>query len=171
MLEVSNKYSILASELKDSDDAEFEEEINSIREKGDIQMIPDLVEFIKDEDIDTLRRHKIAELLGDITTTYAREILIESIDSLRGKPALAILISSLWQSRLDFTPWLSTFVEIMFDDELYSAIEAITLIENSVEKLDENQKNELRNSIRDRLIACKDEMRKFLILDMLNNII
>ena len=59
----------------------------------------------------------------------------------------------------------------MFDEELYSAIEAITLIENSVEKLDDNQKSELRNSIRDRLIMCKDETRKFLILDMLNNII
>ena len=171
MIEISNKYSNLAAELKDSDDTEFENEINSIREKGDVEMIPALVEFIKDEAIDMLRRHKIAELLGEITTISAREILIESIDSLRGKPALAIVISSLWQSRLDFTPWLNIFVEIMFDEELYSAIEAITLIENSVEKLDDNQKSELRNSIRDRLIMCKDETRKFLILDMLNNII
>lgn len=171
MIEISNKYSNLAAELKDSDDTEFENEINSIREKGDIEMIPSLVEFIKDEAIDTLRRHKIAELLGDITTISAREILIESIDSLQGKPALAIVISSLWQSRLDFTPWLNIFVEIMFDEELYSAIEAVTLIENSVEKLDDNQKSELRNLIRDRLIMCKDETRKFLILDMLNNII
>ncbi|MBR4999901.1 MAG: hypothetical protein IKY11_03095, partial [Rikenellaceae bacterium] len=84
MIEISNKYSNLAAELKDSDDTEFENEINSIREKGDVEMIPALVEFIKDEAIDTLRRHKIAELLGDITTISAREILIESIDSLRG---------------------------------------------------------------------------------------
>jgi hypothetical protein len=82
-----------------------------------------------------------------------------------------MVISSLWQSRLDFSQWLDIFVEIMFDEELYTAIEAITLIENSLEKLDENQKTELRNSIRDRIILCKDETRKFLILDMLNNLI
>jgi hypothetical protein len=166
-----NKYSVLSSELKDSDEFEFDEELKSIREKGDVEMIPVLVEFIEDETIDIQRRHKIAELLGDITTPSAREILIESVNKLRGKPALAMVVSSLWQSRLDFSQWLDIFVEIMFDEELYTAIEAITLIENSLEKLDENQKTELRNSIRDRIILCKDETRKFLILDMLNNLI
>ncbi len=166
-----NKYSVLSSELKDSDEFEFDEELKSIREKGDVEMIPVLVEFIEDEAIDIHRRHKIAELLGDITTPSAREILIESVNKLRGKPALAMVVSSLWQSRLDFSQWLDIFVEIMFDEELYTAIEAITLIENSLEKLDENQKTELRNSIRDRIILCKDETRKFLILDMLNNLI
>jgi hypothetical protein len=166
-----NKYSVLSSELKDSDEFEFDEELKSIREKGDVEMIPVLVEFIEDETIDIHRRHKIAELLGDITTPSAREILIESVNKLRGKPALAMVVSSLWQSRLDFSQWLDIFVEIMFDEELYTAIEAITLIENSLEKLDENQKTELRNSIRDRIILCKDETRKFLILDMLNNLI
>jgi hypothetical protein len=34
MIEISNKYSNLAAELKDSDDTEFENEINSIREKA-----------------------------------------------------------------------------------------------------------------------------------------
>ena len=166
-----NKYAVLSSELKDSDEFEFDEELKSIREKGDVEMIPALVEFIEDETIDTHRRHKIAELLGDITTPSAREILIEAVNKLRGKPALAMVISSLWQSRLDFSQWLDIFVEIMFEEELYTAIEAVTLIENSLEKLDENQKTDLRNSIRDRIILCEDETRKFLILDMLNNLI
>ena len=171
MNKISNKYTIQIAELKDSEDFEFEEELKIIRDKGDLELIPELIELIKDEQVSTDRKHKIVELLSDITNSNVREMLIDAIDSLKGTPYLSLLISAMWQSRLDFTPWLDQIVQLMFEADLYTTIEVITLIENSSENLNDSQKHHIRNILQDQIIECKDETRKFLILESLNSFI
>jgi hypothetical protein len=59
----------------------------------------------------------------------------------------------------------------MFEADLYTTIEVITLIENSSENLNDSQKHHIRNILQDQIIECKDETRKFLILESLNSFI
>jgi len=70
------------------------------------------------------------DILVNIKVKSANKIIVEKIKLRENKQILNMLVSICWQSGLDFTDDLLLFFNIVVNEELSVAIEAMSVIEN-----------------------------------------
>ncbi|OGS84133.1 MAG: hypothetical protein A3E30_12575 [Fluviicola sp. RIFCSPHIGHO2_12_FULL_43_24] len=118
----------LLTDLRSGDDLKVGAAIKSFHVHGDESVIAPLVEVWRGglSDENTAAMMELFEGLKDSSTV---EPLMEAFRDEVNAPIKRQLIGAFWNSKLDFSAYLSDFVLFAIDGDFLDAFEAITLIE------------------------------------------
>ena len=143
------------------------EAIGLLREEQPFEGAIGLLTTFYDKTDDSLIRKTIEVFMNDLKDQSAsKEIIIEIIKPL--KPAtISMLVSSCWQSGLDYSEYSSDLAEIFLKGDYVTALECLTVIEESVQILSRTKKDEIIKIIEKNPLPAVEE-KTALTLELLN---
>jgi hypothetical protein len=135
MIKSGKKLTDLATILSDKDSVTICETIASLRDEQPFEGAIGLLTTLYDETDDLLIRKAIEAFMNDLRD---QSVITEVIAELRKKwdsHTMGMLVSSCWQSSLDYSGYSPDFAKIFIESDYMTAIECLTVIEESVHKL------------------------------------
>ena len=136
----------ILSKINSGDTTLISEAIKTVQENGDFtiaeELLNDLV-LVHDDHTITI----ICNLLADIKDSKFREILISRLQKETDPYFKSIYLRIVWESALDYTPFIDIFVQCLYDEDFKVAFEASTVIENMEHNLNKEQHNLLCNAL------------------------
>jgi hypothetical protein len=107
-----------------------------------------LVAFYNERDNSSVK-NLIKDFLNDLKDQSSCEEVIAEIKKELKPETLRMLVSSCWQSGLNYSGYSSDFADLFLAGEYMTAIECFTVIENSVNNLTRPEKDSLIKQIRE----------------------
>jgi hypothetical protein len=107
--------------------------------KGAIGLLTDLFDITNDLIIKDLIRN----FLNDIKEPEARSEIVTEMKKSFKHETICMLVSSCWQSGLDYSEYSVEFVNLFLYADYLTALECFTVIEEAATKLPVSKKNEL----------------------------
>jgi hypothetical protein len=101
--------------------------LQSLEEIGELSVLKSLVDVLATTKVG---KEEIVEFLNSLKVSAAADEMIELIKA-NDYPALrGVLLSTLWNSKVDYSYFLADIVEIAVDGDFMEALECLTIIEN-----------------------------------------
>jgi len=141
--------------LKNSDNAKILEAIGELREEGTDQVLEILAQLFIDNP-DSEIRSAITQFFCDLKNQSSAETVIALINNKHLHKAKQMLVSSCWQTRLNYILYLETFIDLVMTEPFEIAFEAFTVVENIECRVSEGRKKELTDFISSKLDACRE---------------
>ncbi len=143
------KKSIL-SDLKSVDKKSINEVLTHLREHGktsDLTPLLDLMITITDKEV----LNSCIKFWADIKDNSAKPIILQAITDKKYASIQKEMVGICWQSSIDFTNNVTTFVDLLIHSDFETAFEAFTVIENLTGKIDSQtiqaEQKKLKNAI------------------------
>ena len=134
-------------------------ELSEILHKGDSVLISGAVELLRDEHpfkgaIGLLTecydnnnhvpiRKSIERFMNDLKDQTATEEIIKEVRKPWKDDTISMLISSCWQSGLNYSDYLMDFVEVFIKGDYVTAIECLTVIEEYAHEMNIDENKEI----------------------------
>lgn len=134
-LNLTEKQKTIIAGLSSMNDEQVISLIQDFRENGDLFIVSPLIEMLYSKRSNSLKE-VILEFISDIKNQSAVEIITKIIQKRKGDSNTIGLISSCWQSNLDFSNHLPLFIDILCNSDYQTSFEAFTVIENSAGSID-----------------------------------
>ena len=117
---------------------------NEIPFKGAIGLLVSYYDRCSDNSIMKL----IRDFLNDLKDRSAMEEVVSGLRKMIKQETRRMVISSCWQSGLDYSGYASEFTRYFIECDYMTAVECFTVIESSVNKITRSKKDELIKLIR-----------------------
>ncbi len=171
--ENNNRYNNIIKDLKSTDKEKTLVAIKQLRSHGQKEAVTEVLDvFISTEDSDV--KNSITNLLFDLKDEKSIPILLKAINDKKYQSIKAFLISIFWQSSLDASEHLSTFIRIAVKGDYIICLEVFTVIESFDSSFDEDQIQDAIYDIEEKLddYELDEEFRKLLYLlkDVVSNL-
>ncbi len=134
MTEDKKKNTELRNKLNSSNYLLVLEALREIKESGTINIIPYLLDLINENTPDIIKKD-ILRLICDIKEQSAAPVLVDAISKRNFGDDTSDVVAAFWQSRLDFSNYLPTFIKIFIKEDYQTALEAFSVVEGSVSKM------------------------------------
>jgi len=138
-------------------------ELERILKKGNPALVSEAIKILRDEEpfegaigllaeyynnaSDKINNKIIEEFFNDIRYQSARPEVIAEIRKPHKQDTICMLVSSCWQSGLDYSAYIEDIAGIFLKSEYPTAIECMTLIEESVKYNTRVEKDNIINII------------------------
>ncbi len=142
------------------------ETIEEMRISGKVSDLPALIELLHQTTDPEIRR-KISELMANLKENDAVPFLIDAIQNPEFAPELKVLVSCCWENGLDFSKYLSLFVDLLITNDLIISFEAYTVIMNNEHRIDPEIIDLEVNRLEKALPAISEQKRP-LIIDVID---
>lgn len=96
---------------------------------------------------DSNTRRELSMFLCDIKDPAAVPKIITALNDERYRPVWSIITASCWQSGLDYTDYLDTFIRLLLKEDYMIALEAFSVIEQSFHLLEEKKMKHYRQKL------------------------
>jgi len=152
--------------LQSADSLKVIETLEELRVSGKVSDIPVLVEILhltQNPEIKSM----VAELFANLKESDAIPLIIEAIQNQKYAPELKELVSSCWENGLDYSNYLSLFIDLLIDCDFQIAFEAYTVIMNTVSKIDQ-AKIDVEIDRLEKALPTTEEHKRQLILDVID---
>ena len=152
--------------LKSGDSQIVIETIAELRESGNIAYIPlllDLLSSAQDQEI----KKSISGLFSNLKDKDAIPFILSAIQDTKYAPELKELVSSCWENGLDYSKYLTLFVDLLIQNDFRIAFEAYTVIMNTENRINQEIIDQEIDRLEKILSATSDEKRP-LILDVID---
>jgi hypothetical protein len=126
------------------------------QEKPFVGAISLLTAFYNSSD-DTLIRKTIAGFLNDIKDQDACKEIIKEINKEWKPDTISMLVSSCWQSGLNYSQYSLDLAKVFLKGDYVTAIECLTVIEESVHELNKEKRSEVKKLIEENPFPRSDE--------------
>lgn len=123
------KFKQILSDLKSGSDAKITSVIKVIQADGKPEMLPMLVEILHSNPSD-LVKESILELFRSLKDSDAIPFMIEIINEDNNLSIRQNLLSTIWNTKLDYAPFIADFVGIATEGTFMEALECLTILEN-----------------------------------------
>lgn len=140
--------------------------VEELREDGNPAYLPALFELLhstRDEDV----KKSITGLLAELKHREVIPLLVEAIQNKQYAGELQSIVSACWENGLDYTEYLSVFVDLVIEKEFLVAFEAYTVIANMTGKISnaiqEAQSRKIKEALRN-----TDSNKNDLLQDLLD---
>jgi HEAT repeat protein len=140
--------------------------IKEIRKEGSIAIIPELLLLLNTTDNEEIKK-SITNLLYDLKDKKAVPHIIKAINNKKYSNILHTLISSCWESGLDYSKYLNIFIDLCLTSEYLIALEAFTVIENMQEIADEDEKIIALKKLKENIILEKNNEKRTLLNELI----
>ncbi len=90
---------------------------------------------------------ELSLFLNDFKDPYGVPHIMEALRNDRYRPIWNIIISACWQSSLDYSKNLDTFIVIFLKEDYITALEAFSVIEQSLPYLEEQKLGQYRDQL------------------------
>ena len=159
MTSTENKRKELEHILIKENFVKITEAIKVLREEAPVRgVISLLVSFYDRTDNDSVKR-LIRDFLNDLKDQGACEEVMDEIAKDIKTDTRRMIISSCWQSGLDYSGFSKRFAGIFVSSDYMTAIECFTVIESSAERLSQSERDELIGLINEGTMSGSDEMK------------
>lgn len=139
--------------------------LDEIREDGTITLLPFLIDLLNASKDEEISKHVYA-LLCELKQTGSIAIIIDAINNEKYAGIQETLIRTCWENGLDYTPYLSTFVNIVIHGNFMNSFEAFTVIENMEGTLNPEMAEKMVDQLQLALPVATIE-KKSLIFDLI----
>ena len=109
----------------------------------------------------------IGDFFNDVKDISSRPEIITEIRKPRNQDTISMLVSSCWQSGLGYSDYMEDIIKVFIEGDYATAIECMTVIEESVAESSRERKDDLIKTIQDASVVWKDE-KKNLTLELLS---
>jgi len=143
MINTEKKVSELEKKLSDKNTSSVINAIDSLRDhhpfSGVVRLLANLYDV---SETDIIRDH-IRSFMNDLKESSLRSEVIAEINGSHGSGTITMLVSSCWQSGLDYSYWASDLVKVFCKSDYETALECFTVLEESAHALPVTKKKEL----------------------------
>lgn len=138
---------IVEAKLNSEKDADIFEAITLIQDNALFSYLPNLA-FLHSKYFDKEFAQNIETLFNDMRHKEAIPFILPLLsDSKLSEKTQLMLISSCWQSGMDYSNDILKFVPFLSHNEFIFAFEAFTVIESNIDFISDKQKVELREEL------------------------
>ena len=123
------------SQLESNNPAAVMIAIREIRQHGSIRILPYLFRLMKPSTHEAIRE-SILMLIGELKTREAVPVIVSNLEKTDRGGDFTRLVAACWQSGLDFSSQIPFFIRIFVDGDYQTAVEAFTVIEESIMNAD-----------------------------------
>jgi len=134
----NKKVTELLDKLTSSETKDVVKAIKSLKIHGNENTIEPLLKCFVDT-TNIAIHNEIVDLLNSIKSTKVPAVLIDCLQKEEFIPAKQTMLSSIWNSNLDYTPYLSEIVQAAQTGEMMDAMECLTILENMEGTLSEDK--------------------------------
>jgi hypothetical protein len=103
--------------------------LNQIRNSGNPAILPNVVELLNSTKSMEIKA-SIVQLLNDLKIQSATSEIINALKNNQTPDTQKILLTSIWQSGLNYSEHIGFFVDMFISGDFEIAFEAFTIIEN-----------------------------------------
>lgn len=128
----------LLSELASKDDKRQVKAVQALKICGNETIIEPLLIVLVNEPEEVLER-EIKDLLNTIKSTKVPAEIAKALQDKRFVSIRLALLASIWNSGLDYRPFLTEIVTAGVEGEMLHTLECVTIIENIEDELSEDQ--------------------------------
>lgn len=132
--------------------------IEMLREEQPFEGAISLLTACYNKSEDNTIRKSIEGFLNDLKDQTATVEVIEEIRKTYKPETTSMLISSCWQSGLDYSEYSVDFVNTFLKSDYVGAVECLTVIEESANDLSAAKKEEIRKIIFDNPVSPRNEI-------------
>jgi len=155
MAEASNKQQKLKiknllAELMSGNEAKASASIKALQANGDSSILEPMAALLM-TDLSPKIREEIVEFLCSLKDSSAVDEMMRLVNDSDYLPIRQQLLSTIWNSKLDYTYFLPDFVEIAVDGDFMEALECLTIIENMAGPVEERHVLEAKLHLREYL--------------------
>jgi hypothetical protein len=123
--------------LASSDEKQIKKALSGLKVDGDSSVIIPLTDLLL-TDIEHKKYQKdILEIFSSLKDTSTVETMIDVIRDEKYLPVRQLLLSTIWNTSLDYTNYLSDFVLIACEGDFLEALDCLTIIENLSGEIEE----------------------------------
>lgn len=152
--------------LESTDSLKIIETLEELRVSGHVSDIPVLIELLHLSQNPGIKT-KITDLFANLKESDAIPLIIEAIQNQKYSPELKELIASCWENGLDYSNYLSLFVDLLIDNDFLIAFEAYTVIMNMTAQIDQ-AKIDIEIDKLEQASKNTPENKKVLMLDVID---
>ncbi len=152
--------------LESSNSVKVIETLEELRSSGRVSDIPLLIELLhltNDPEI----KSKITDLFNTLKESDAIPLIVDAIQNQKYAPELKDLVSCCWENGLDYSNYLTLFVDLLIESEFLVAFEAYTVIVNMTAKIDQ-QKLDVEIDRLEEAIKATEGQKRELMLDVVD---
>ncbi len=156
-----NQKNNLRKKLQTGTTAEINALISELRVECDSSLIPDLVELWQNTSVSEIKL-QLVNFFNDLKDTSAIPYIIDCITNSNFEASKEILVSSCWQSGLDYSFNLHIFVQMLLKPSWQLAIEAFSVIETCVPFASNEMLNTCLSIVKENYSKVDSERQKLL---------
>lgn len=119
----------LIDELTSGNQAKISASIKALQANGDITILEPMVGILL-TDISAKTKGEVLEFLSSLKDTSAVDEIMRILKDSNYEKVRQLLLSTMWNSPLNYSYYLPEFVEIAVEGDFMEALECLTIIEN-----------------------------------------
>lgn len=158
MIRSEKKLKALADVLNKGNNNTISSAIEMLREEQPFEGAIGLLTACYDQTKDSTIRKSIEGFLNDLKDQTASVEVIAEIRKTYKPETTSMLISSCWQSGLDYSEYSVDLVNTFLKSDYVGAVECLTVIEESANELSTEKKEEIRRIIFDNPVSPRNEI-------------
>jgi len=139
--------------------------LKDIRSTGKITILPEVLELLLNQEDEQIYNESVA-LINDLKNEEAVPYLVDALRDPEFQPARQVLAASCWQSGLNYSKHIRTFIDLAVEDNYATAIEAFTVIEDSIGYLEPAALKKETDYLRKK-ITTADEEKQLLLRELI----
>lgn len=150
----------IIKQLQSKNNDDLQKTLERIRNQGNDALLEHLGNLYI-SNTNAIIRNKIAAIFMDLKQQSSVKFLIKMLQETDNDALKKLILSSCWQSRLDFTQDLEIFIDFVIHANFELSFEAFSVIENVEQKISHQRKHELMDYIQGILPQCREENLSF----------
>lgn len=123
------KINELLTQLRSGEENKISKALKSLQVHGEANVIHPILE-IWTNGVNEKNEKEIIEFLSSLKDSYAAAPIMEAVNSNKYKAIRQPLLNTIWNTKVDFSEYLSDFVKIATKGDFMDALECLTIIEN-----------------------------------------
>jgi hypothetical protein len=143
MLNQNKRIRELALKLNSNSDLTISEAIEALRNEKPFHGAIGLLTTHYDKTADPMVRELIKNFLNDLKEQAIREEVVSEMKKPYKDDTIKMLVSSCWQSGLDYSDYGMDLADIFLKGSYVTAIECLTAIEESLHLMSQGKKNQI----------------------------
>jgi hypothetical protein len=164
---LTEKQTELLNDLKSGVEEKINKGVDKVGEDGFSGVIPVLFDVFQATN-DVCLQDKIVKVIMDVHNKNATKIIIYELESREWPSNLEKVLSAIWQSGLDYGPFLEDFVKFVRSTDLAVCVEALTCIEQFFFHATESSRELVRDELKSLAIEMKGHHRDIILIYLEN---
>lgn len=125
----NQKLKEILKDLSSSDPKLISKAVKALESNGDSSVIKPLVDKLL-SGVNEKNQGEIVELLSSLKDTSVVVEMMDVIEDEKYRSIRQVLLSTIWNTKVDFSDYIDEFVGIAVDGDFMEALDCLTIIEN-----------------------------------------
>lgn len=154
--------------LSSKDEKQIKKGLSALKTSGDATVIEPLSELLLIDKDKSIHQKEILEIFSSLKDSSAADRMIEVIRNDHFLPIRQLLLSSIWNTTLDYSSYVADFVLIACEGDFLEALDCLTILENMPRNFEERHILEAQWHLKEYLedSSVKDERKAHIISDI-----